>query len=160
MKTGCLLTIKWEKMKCKDFNKMLILYLDGNIAPDYNEAFQEHLNTCSKCQNELSVLKTVYESIDAERKEYNHNHFFATRVLSRIQVRNQGVPRHESIQRYVSLTGLAVAAGVMGILIGTFFARTTSTFDSTSTQSWEQLADDYMPEYDSNPYQFVNENNQ
>jgi len=147
-------------MKCKDENKKMLQYLDGELNIPESLAFEQHLNECESCKSELNQLKLLYALIDEEKQEYTPNPFFANVVVAKISnAKNENLER-SSLRRYITITSLAAAAVFFGIVIGTIFSNNSNSFDFSSTQSLEQLADDYMPEYESDPYQFINEINQ
>lgn len=41
-------------MTCKEFEKLMTAYLDGELPADMQEAFEQHIGACKQCQEEMS----------------------------------------------------------------------------------------------------------
>lgn len=50
-------------MDCKEFEKLIPLYLKNNIDYEVMEAFQDHMNSCESCKEELSIQFLVQEGM-------------------------------------------------------------------------------------------------
>ncbi len=46
-------------MKCEQVKKLLVAYLDGELAPAKRSLVELHLSTCQQCREELEILKRV-----------------------------------------------------------------------------------------------------
>jgi anti-sigma factor RsiW len=41
-------------MKCSDFEELMTAYLEGDLPPEKRQPFEQHINSCEKCQAEMS----------------------------------------------------------------------------------------------------------
>ncbi len=78
-------------MKCKDVEKLLTLYHDGELSPKERSTFERHLAKCPACRAKLEKLKALDELVrdgEAERVPDPGHHYwssFALRVTKRLQ---------------------------------------------------------------------------
>ena len=147
-------------MNCKAIQKQILSYLDGELHGEMAINFEKHITECKNCQNEIERLKAINSIINAEKMEFKENPFLSARVLAKLSSKEVSIPKHKVALRYLSISGLAAAGVAIGIIIGTLFSSINTTTEITSTdQEWEQLANEYMPEVDNNPYNMVAINN-
>jgi len=149
-------------MNCKDYNKLFLSYLDGELHQDLVLDIKRHIEGCKSCATELEGLKKVYMIIEEEKSEFQPNPFLAAKVSAKIQNNNVHASQNSYSIRYLTIASLAAAGLVIGILIGTLYYSSSSTIqeNSETAQVWDQLADDYMPEVDNNPYNVVINSNE
>lgn len=147
-------------MNCKAIQKQILSYLDGELHGEMAINFEKHITDCKNCQNEIERLKNAYGIIEAEKMEFKENPFMSTRVLATLNKMNEiGVPKHSVTLRYLTISSLAAAGIAIGIVIGSLFSSAGSSTESiAASQEWEQLANEYMPEVDNNPYTMVTTN--
>lgn len=146
-------------MNCKDYKKHILSYLDGELHQDLANEFENHLKGCNSCKVEVERLKAAYSLIDTEKSEFKSDPFLSTRVLAKINNTDISYTTNRYSLRYLTIASLAAAGIAFGILIGTLYS--TSTPESTYVnQEWDQLADEYMPEVENNPYNLVTTNNE
>ncbi len=50
-------------MECREFEKNIPLYLKNGLDYETMEAFQEHMNSCAACKEELSIQFLVQEGM-------------------------------------------------------------------------------------------------
>ena len=50
-------------MECREFEKKIPQYLKGTLDYETMEAFQEHMNGCAACKEELSIQFLVQEGM-------------------------------------------------------------------------------------------------
>lgn len=143
-------------MNCKAIQKQILSYLDGELHGEMAINFEKHITSCKNCQNEVERLKIVNSIIDTEKAEFNPNPFMSARVLAKLSSKEVSIPKHKVAIRYLTISSLAAAGVTIGIIIGSLFSSVnTSTEIASTDQEWEQLADEYMPEVDNNPYNMV-----
>jgi len=138
-------------MNCNDYQKQIISYLDGELHQDLANDFENHLTGCNSCKIESEKLKMVYNLIDTEKLEFKTDPFMSARVLAKIEYKKSKYSESKISLRYITITSLAAAGIAIGIIIGSIYTSNNS-IDILSAQEWEQLADEYMPETDNNPY--------
>lgn len=141
-------------MNCKDYQKQIISYLDGNLYQDKATELTEHLKRCVRCSKAYNGLSSMYKVIEVEKKDFNHDPFMSARVLAKIGHKEANSTESRISLRYITIASLAAAGIVIGILIGSIYS-TSNSIDISSSQGWEQLADEYMPATDNNPYSLV-----
>lgn len=143
-------------MNCKAIHKQILSYLDGELHGEMASNFEKHITDCKNCQNEVERLKAVNSFIADEKMEFKANPFMSARVLAKLSSKELSIPKHKVTLRYLTISSLAAAGVTIGIIIGSLFSSINTTSEIASTdQEWEQLADEYMPEVDNNPYNLV-----
>lgn len=143
-------------MNCKAIQKQILSYLDGELHGEMAINFEKHITDCKNCQSEVERLKIVNSIIDTEKTEFKPNPFMSARVLAKLSSKEVSIPKHKATLRYLTISSLAAAGVTIGIIIGSLFSSVNTTTDiASTTQEWEQLADEYMPEVDNNPYNMV-----
>jgi len=149
-------------MNCKDYNKLFLSYLDGELHPDLVSDIKRHIEGCKSCASELEGFKKVNMIIEEEKSEFEQNPFLAAKVIAKIQNKDVHTSQSNFSIKYLTIASLAAAGLVIGILIGTlYYSSSTSVQENTEmAQVWDQLADDYMPEVDNNPYNVVINSNE
>jgi len=140
-------------MNCKNYQKQIISYLDGEPHEVMANALIEHLKGCQSCKNVYSSLSKVYSIVDSEKSEFKADPFMSARVLAKIENKNAKYTIREVSLRYLTIAGLAAAGIAFGILIGSLYS--SSSYPQTSTQEWDQLAEEYMPDIENNPYNMI-----
>jgi predicted anti-sigma-YlaC factor YlaD len=86
-------------MKCKDVDKNLIFYLDGELSSEQEKEITEHLGQCSKCRKLYSRLAEVWGHQETEKIPYQP--FFFTRVKE--GVKNKKGTQAKSLKKYGKL---------------------------------------------------------
>ncbi len=143
-----------KTMNCKDTNKLMLQFLDGELSAEKTSEIKEHLMVCSDCSNELNRVKQLYSLIDTEKNEFLHNPYLSSKVLNRIKDDKE----QESIlfkpMRYALIASLSAAAVFVGIIMGSFFSNVNSNIAQSDTdESIELLADEYFPTSSNNIYE-------
>ncbi len=141
-------------MNCKNYQKHILSYLDGELNQDVANDLNNHIKECTRCNDALVKLTKAYSIIASEKSEFKADAFMAARVLAKIK--NKEVDNSSKVfsLRYYTIASLAAAGIAIGILIGTLYS-TNSSVQTPTTQEWDQLADEYMPEVENNPYNMV-----
>jgi len=112
-------------LNCKDFDKLIHLYFDGELDAGKSKEIEEHLLTCQNCAAKLQELKKLEESAKGVRlPELSPDYWktFAERVRNEIILR-----RRKSIWSrlksgwesffFYSPVKLRIAAGIASILL-------------------------------------------
>jgi len=55
------------KMKCKDIEKLISEYIDGELEKPINDLIKEHIKICEKC---LSLFESLEKTIFLSKKIY------------------------------------------------------------------------------------------
>ena len=50
-------------MECREFEKLIPLYLNNSLDYESMERFRDHMNSCSACKEELSIQFLVQEGM-------------------------------------------------------------------------------------------------
>lgn len=150
-----------KNMTCQKYQKHILSYLDGELHQEQANEFENHLLSCENCKLELTKSKMVYNLIEAEKSEFKPDPFMSARVVAKITNKELHASLNTYSLRYLAISSLAAAGMAIGVLIGTLYSSTTSLSEnSTTSQEWDQLADEYMPEVENNPYNMVITTNQ
>ncbi len=143
-------------MNCLAIQKQILSHLDGELHGEMAYDFEQHIKNCITCQKEVDRLKIVNHIIDSEKEEFNIDPFMSTRILAKLSKNKVSATKQIITMRYLAISSLAAAGLMIGIIIGTLFSTVNASSEISSTeQEWEQLADEYMPEVDNNPYNIV-----
>ena len=54
---------KEKLMECREFEKLIPLYLNNSLDYESMERFRDHMNSCSACKEELSIQFLVQEGM-------------------------------------------------------------------------------------------------
>lgn len=71
-------------MKCSKIQQLLSNYVDGSVSKDEKRTIEDHLKTCTSCQNELEMLQKLGQALDTEGRVPVSNNF-KNLVLNRIK---------------------------------------------------------------------------
>jgi anti-sigma factor RsiW len=152
--------INSQYMSCKDYQKQIISYLDGELHQDLADMLNQHITECKSCSKTFATLKNVYATVESEKAEFKVDAFMSARVLAKIKNRETSYSTSRISLRYLTLVGLAAAGIAFGILIGTLYNSNSSVQTTTSIQEGDQLAEEYMPEIENNPYDLIANTNE
>jgi len=141
-------------MNCKKYQKQILSFLDGELHQDMANELSNHIKECKTCSDVLVKLANANTIIASEKSEFKADPFMAARVLAKVKNKEVDYSSKVVSLRYYTVASLAAAGIAIGILIGTLYS-TNSTIQTPATQVWDQLADEYMPEVENNPYNMV-----
>lgn len=142
-------------MNCKNYNQQLYQYLEGDLSEALAMEIKKHIKECKVCEYDLIRLTQVTKLIDAEKSEFKFDPFMSARIITKLTKPEPLADQKYSL-RYLTITTLAAAGLIIGILIGSLFTSSSDLIDDTSsTAAYEQLADEYMPAVENNPYNLV-----
>ena len=146
-------------MKCTKTNIDFLTFLDGNLSQPVQEAIKEHLATCSACRQKLDNLKAVYTSIETQKVEFRANPFLASKVWAKLQDERITSTAPIVTMRRPIIASIAAAGIVLGITMGTLFNTWISERNSyEQTNSWTQIAEEYLPNEVFSPYDNLDTN--
>jgi anti-sigma factor RsiW len=147
-------------MNCKEVNKILISFLDGELNEAAQNSLQEHLNDCNECKKNLLQLEKIYSTIEIEKKEFSPNPYMAQKVWNKMQSSESTFKTPVVPMRRVTIITIAAAGVAFGVAIGSLLNSTIyNQPNNTNEQTWSQLADDYFPSDIYSPYEELNNNN-
>jgi len=147
-------------MDCKDVNKMLYSFLDGELGEAMHRKVQQHITTCEQCIETISYLREVNSVIEAEKVSLKQNPYFAKKVANRIQSESSHIATPVIPLRRFTIASIAAAGILLGVLLGSMVSTYINTKPSAGLDShWTQLADDYFPNELYSPYDEFNGNN-
>ena len=110
-------------MNCKEVNKNLIFYVEGELQPEKEMELQEHLKDCHDCNILFLNLKETMATI-AQEKSILPNPFLYTRLQEKISNLEESrkifvfKPEFIKILQSVTLSLLLVLGVVFGISMG------------------------------------------
>lgn len=123
-------------MNCKDAEKLIQLYHDGELRDPERRAFERHLAGCQKCQAKLAELAALDELIiDGEAEKVpdpgqHYWHSFTHRVTRRIVAHHEPMIRRRRLRplRFRLLPYLSAAVAVfLAIVISIPLLKQTPT---------------------------------
>lgn len=116
-------------MKCKNFHKKMIFYIDGELTAPENSVIDQHLKTCNDCSLLFSELKSCYKLIE-NKETLKPNPFLYTRIKQNIENIEQALslkelkPVYMRIIQPVLIACLLVTGISFGILLGNSYDNT------------------------------------
>jgi len=129
-------------MRCKDANKQLDNYLSGKLDGQVKQELENHLLACTRCQSNLSVLKSIKQLAIEEQSLYTDNIYFAGKVVNRIEHRK--VSSHFDIKSRL-ITYTAIAASILvGLFIGTQLGTLGTKVISNNSNAELLIAEEYF----------------
>lgn len=146
-------------MNCKMYQKHILSYLDGELHQKMANELNSHIQECKNCSDALAMLTKANSIIASEKSEFKADAFMAARILAKIKNKEVEYSSKAVSLRYYTVASLAAAGIAIGVLIGTLYS-TNSPIQTPTAQEWDQLADEYMPEVENNPYNMVTTTNE
>ena len=94
------------------------VYLDGELPEKYKAEYEQHIQSCEKCRNELNKLKALHAALEADSNSMNLDSHFMEDSFQRLQIkmaysRNTGAVARKSPIRAVSYVVSGAAAAVL-----------------------------------------------
>ena len=111
-------------MKCKDIQKRLSAYQDGELKPKEQERVAKHLRGCRECQTELTKLGEVWQVLE-RLPEIQPEPDFYGQVIKKINVPYERLPL-TGFQWVFQLFSASLAGCTLliaGVLIGSFLGN-------------------------------------
>ena len=113
-------------MKCKEINKNLLFYIEGELSQEKEKLIKEHLHNCQNCLMLFNEIKETLAVIEGEKK-IEPTPFLFTRIQQHItNLENQESltelqPIFKRILQPIALTLLLLAGVYFGISLGNSF---------------------------------------
>jgi anti-sigma factor RsiW len=110
-------------MKCKDIQKRLSAYQDGELGPKERDLIDRHLKECKSCQGELVQLERIWLALEG-LPEIRPEPDFYRQVVKKINASDERRPVvgfQGVYQLFLSMGGCTLL--ITGILIGTFLGN-------------------------------------
>ena len=113
-------------MKCKNINKDLIFFAEGNLSGGKKKEINKHLSECKICRNFVKELAYDLKIIEKE-KELEVNPFLYTGIHNKItgnaQINNVFITSAIKILRPVFITFLILSGIFSGFKLGSYFSN-------------------------------------
>lgn len=113
-------------MKCKDIQRRLSAYQDGELKPKEQEKVARHLRDCRACQVEFARLERVWQALEGLPEIHPDLDFYG-QLIKKINKPYEHRPLsgfQEVFQLFSSVTGctLLIAGVLVGAFLGNFLA--------------------------------------
>jgi hypothetical protein len=112
-------------MKCEDADRLMIDYLDGNLAAELHAELEGHLVNCERCLDELRDIQDIFRVISTSEPvepdkmlRINFYHMLHREIGKAHQLKPEKLK--PSRQNWFSKQTLSVAAGIAILIAGTF----------------------------------------
>ena len=102
-------------MNCRNIQKWLSAYIDGELSTERKKTIQIHLQECETCQEILKTMNQAWDLLD-ELPAPESVPYFYTRLKARMEAEKQEKGQ-KWIERILIPTS-AVVATVLGIIVG------------------------------------------
>ena len=130
---------KSENMNCKNTNKNILSYIEGNLSSKQKAEFGNHIQGCEECMQLYSQLKNTYGIIEKEKTKTTDDFFF-TRLQNKIE--QNKTPKEFSISQLFSTNTISLSIAAMlivitaftGIFIGLNLNNPENSFSEESTR--------------------------
>jgi anti-sigma factor RsiW len=116
-------------MKCKNIQKRLSAYQDGELKHKERELITRHLEVCPACQEEFRKLERVWQALEG-LSEIQPTPDFYGQLIKKINKPHEHRPLsgfQEVFQLFSSVTGCSLL--VAGVLLGTFLGNVLTRSD-------------------------------
>jgi anti-sigma factor RsiW len=124
-------------MKCRQVEKKLNAFLDQEVNDSERNAILIHLQSCHRCQNELSSLKKLNEDLRIEIREDLDINITEDLILKSRFIKTKSRKINEAV--------VSVASMFLAVVLGTYISNVTFnksvTSDSTVSNSVESYYD-------------------
>lgn len=145
-------------MKCRDFEDMILLQIDGTITESDGKAFTEHIETCEKCRLQYEKISAIYSSASSIYSFVPVNPQLANAVISEVETQKSLYVRSSWVKKYVLIPAATAAALFVGILLGTTFVKINS--DIQEDYLVEVLSEQPTDNSENNPYNNYTDENE
>ncbi len=111
-------------MKCKDIQKRLSAYQDGEITSKEREIIARHLRDCRACQVEFARLERVWQALEGLPEMQPEPDFYG-QVIKKIHEPYDYRPLtgFQWLRQFVASPWVASTLVIAGILIGSFLGN-------------------------------------
>ncbi len=103
-------------MRCKEYEKMLVAYLDGELGPAENTGVAQHLKECPQCEAETVELAVLHKAISAG-KDIDPSADFDAGLRAKLAKTKAG-DTLLGFPRFLPFPLLAATALVVGLFLG------------------------------------------
>jgi anti-sigma factor RsiW len=132
-------------MNCRDVEKTLSAYLDGELAPGRKDVVASHLSSCEACRSRLAEWGAVWKALDA-LPVAESSPAFRARVLARLrQTRPSASERLERFLIPVSAAAVALLGFWVGYIAGGGGSSTARAPESASPIASTAYLDSFSP---------------
>jgi anti-sigma factor RsiW len=116
-------------------SKLLSEYLDNELGSPDKISFEQHLQSCPVCFEELEDLKKIQVSF-ATTERYKAPYGFSTRVLARAKAQNEKKTRDYMplFVRFAQITAM-FALITIGVITGTVIQNSSATLRTNKMMS-------------------------
>jgi anti-sigma factor RsiW len=134
-------------MNCRDVEKTLSAYLDGELPAGRKEAAASHLASCDACRSRLAEWQAVWKALDAIPAA-EPSPLFRSRVLTRVRGTRTSVSGR--IERFL-IPVSAAAVALLGFWIG-YMAGGNAAASARSAETASPIASTaYLDSFGSAP---------
>jgi predicted anti-sigma-YlaC factor YlaD len=145
-------------MNCKEVNKNLLSFLDGELNEAQNTSIKLHIEKCHNCATVFQQIRELYTTIEIEKEQFEPNPFLAQKVWSKVHSHSSTIASPIIPFRRLTVVSIAAAGIFLGVAIGSLFNIIIPTQSIGNEQEWSQLADDYFPNEIFTPYENLDNN--
>ena len=111
-------------MKCKNIQKRLSAYQDGELKPKEQEIIARHLRDCRACQAEFARLERVWQALEGLPEIQPEPDFYG-QVVKKINepYEYRPLPGFRWLLQFAASPWVASTLVITGILIGSFLGN-------------------------------------
>jgi predicted anti-sigma-YlaC factor YlaD len=135
-------------MKCRDVEKMLSAYSDGESPTETNALIESHVRSCESCLRLREENRTIWKALEA-LPAAKPSPFFYAKLRSRIQSEER-LKRTPWTERLL-IPASAVAIAIVGFWLGTIASANGDTSKQDGSLSSTIAAASYVDTFDSVP---------
>ncbi|MCX7985489.1 MAG: zf-HC2 domain-containing protein [Bacteroidales bacterium] len=103
-------------------------YLEGTLASSERLALEEHLSVCAECQENLFVVKEMFDKIE-EAKTLTPSPYVFSQIMGRIEQNRIVESRYRKWQPAI-IGIVSLLAIVIGMLVGNYYFKNTAQYAS------------------------------
>lgn len=110
-------------MNCKDYQDKFDKYIEGRLDDNLRMEFDDHLEKCSECREQIGLIK-LSDLVISEEKKIESNPFLTSKIMAGLEVKQSARPESLSeilskrVLRPVLVAGSIILAVILGISVG------------------------------------------
>jgi anti-sigma factor RsiW len=135
-------------MKCRDVEKLLSAYSDGESSAERKTLIESHVRSCASCSRILEEDRILWKTL-GESPSAKASPFFYTRLQARLRA-GESAPRIPWIERLL-IPASAVAIAVLGFWLGTIAGGNGDALNQETAGQNQAASASYLDTFNSVP---------
>jgi anti-sigma factor RsiW len=136
-------------MKCRDVEKMLSAYSDGESSAERKTLIESHVRSCASCSRILEEDRILWKAL-GESPSAKASPFFYTRIKAKLRA-EESAPRPSAWTERLLIPASALAIAVLGFWLGTIAGGNGDAQNQEATVQNPVASASYLDTFNSVP---------